>query len=153
MKIFRNPAFLAAIATTVLLAFYLALVAQRALALLGSDELIAKVMGLALLVLPAIGVWYVAAEWRLGTAVQRMATRLEYEGRLPVFEGRASASGRLPDAAAEQAVELATREVEMAPTDWAAWFHIAWAYDAAGDRRQARKCLRYAAELFRKAPR
>jgi len=153
VKIFRNPAFLAAIATTVLLAFYLALVAQRALGLLGSTELVAKLMGLALLVLPAIGIWYIAVEWRLGTAVQRMSSRLEQEGRLPVFEGEASASGRLPEAAAAQAVDFATREVELAPQDWAAWFQIAWAYDAAGDRRQARKCLRYAAELFRKAAR
>lgn len=153
MKIFRNPAFLAAIATTVLLAIYLGLVAQRALGMLDSAAVIAKLMGLALLVLPAIGVWYVVQEWRLGSTVQRMANRLEDEGRLPVFEGEALPSGRLPEAAAAQAVELATREVEMAPKDWVAWFHIAWAYDAAGDRKQARKCLRYAAELFRKAPR
>jgi hypothetical protein len=153
VNVFRNPAFLAAIATTVLLAIYLGLVAQRALAMLGSEALVAKAMGLALLVLPAIGVWYVAQEWKLGSAVQRMASRLEYEGRLPVFEGEALPSGRLPEEAAAQAVELATREVEMAPQDWVAWFHIAWAYDAAGDRRQARKCLRYAAELFRRSPR
>lgn len=136
---------------TVLLCFYLALVTQRAVLLLASDSLIAKAMGLAFLVLPLIGVWYVVKEWRLGTAVQRMASRLEAEGRLPVFAGEASATGRLPDAAAADAVELASREVELAPQDWAAWFHVAWAYDAAGERSQARKCLRYAAELYRRA--
>lgn len=153
MRLFRNSAFLAAVAVTVLLALYMGLVAQRAILLLQSDEAIAKAMGAALLVLPAIGAWYLLKEWRLGSTVQRMASRLEDEGRLPVFAGEASSTGRLPDAAAEEAVELATREVELAPDDWAAWFHIGWAYDAAGDRSQARKCLRYAAELFRKATR
>lgn len=151
MRTFRNPAFLAAVAMTVLLVLYLALVLQRALMLLGGDDVIAKAMGAALLVLPVIGVWYVAKEWRLGTTVQRMAARLELEGRLPAFAGEASPSGRLPEAAAEEAVEFASREVELAPQDWVAWFHVAWAYDAAGDRSQARKCLRYAAELFRKS--
>jgi tetratricopeptide (TPR) repeat protein len=151
VRAFRNPAFLAATATTVLLAIYLGLVLQRALFLVASDALIGKAIGLALLVLPIIGVWYIVQEWRLGTAVQRMSSRLEDEGRLPVFSGEVSPSGKLSDAAAEEAVEIASREVELAPKDWAAWFHIAWAYDAAGDRRQARKCLRYAAELYRNA--
>ncbi|MGC4175823.1 hypothetical protein [Demequina sp.] len=151
MKLFRNPAFLAATAMTALLAIYIGLLAERAILLVTSDSLVGKLMGFALIVLPIVGLWYLGNEWRLGTTVQRMATRLEEEGRLPAFEGEALPSGRLPDAAAEEAVQLATREVEMAPEDWASWFHVAWAYDAAGDRRQARKCLRYAAELFRKA--
>ena len=153
MKIFRNPAFLAATSVSVLLVFYLGLVTQRAVLLLGSQAFIAKAMGVLLLVLPVIGVWYIVKEWRLGTAVQRMASRLEADGRLPVFAGEASASGRLPDAAAAEAVEFASREVELAPEDWAAWFHVAWAYDAAGERSQARKCLRYAADLYRRSHR
>ena len=153
MKIFRNPAFLAAVAMTVLLSIYIGLVAQRAFMLLRSESWVAVLMGVALLVLPVIGAWYLAKEWRLGTTVQRMSARLEQEGRLPAFAGEPLPSGRLPDAAAEEAVDLASREVELAPHDWAAWFQVAWAYDAAGDRSQARKCLRYAAELFRKAQR
>ena len=149
MRTFRNPAFLAAVAVTILLALYLGLVMQRAMLLLRNDELVAKAMGAALLVLPVIGVWYVLKEWRLGTTVQRMAAILESQGRLPAFDGEVTSRGRLSDAAAEEAVELASREVEMAPRDWVAWFHVAWAYDAAGDRSQARKCLRYSAELFR----
>jgi len=153
VRVFRNPAFLAAVAMTVLLAIYLGLVAQRAILLVNSDAWAGKLMGTALLVLPAIGLWYLGKEWRLGTTVQRMSSRLEQEGRLPAFAGEATPSGRLPDAAAEEAVELASREVELAPQDWVAWFHVAWAYDAAGDRSQARKCLRYSAELFRRAGR
>ena len=149
MRLFRNPGFLAAVSVTVLLAIYLALVAERAVIALRGDALIGKAIGLALLVLPLLGAWYLVQEWRLGTAVQRMADRLDIEGRLPVFEGEVNARGKLSDAAAEQAVDLASREVELAPKDWVAWFHLGWAYDAAGDRSHARKCLRYAAELFR----
>jgi len=144
---------MAAAAMTALLAIYLGLVAQRAVLLLQSDAWVGKGMGVALCVLPVIGVWYLSKEWRLGSTVQRMASRLEIEDRLPAFSGEATASGRLPEAAAHEAVEFASREVELAPQDWAAWFHVAWAYDAAGDRRQARRCLRYAAELFRAAQR
>jgi len=151
VKLFRNPAFVAAISVTILLAFYLGLVTQRAVLLLNSNALIARAMGVLLLVLPVIGVWYIVKEWRLGTTVQRMASGLEAQGRLPAFAGEASSSGRLPDAAAAEAVEFASREVELAPEDWVAWFHVAWAYDAAGDRSQARKCLRYAADLYRRA--
>lgn len=149
MRLFRNPAFLAAVAVTILLAIYMGLVAERAIIAMRGDAVIGKAIGFALLVLPLIGAWYLIQEWRLGTQVQRMADRLDLEGRLPVFEGAVNARGKLSDAAAEQAVDLATREVELAPKDWAAWFHLGWAYDAAGDRSQARKCLRYAAELFR----
>jgi hypothetical protein len=151
VKLFRNPALLAAVSVTVLLAIYLGLVAQRALMLLNGHSLIERAMGALLFILPAIGAWFLVKEWRLGTAVQQMSSRLEAEGRLPAFAGGASASGRLPDAAAEEAVALASMEVELAPDDWAAWFHVAFAYDAAGERAQARKCLRYAAELFRTA--
>lgn len=153
MNFFRNPALLAAVSVTVLLAIYLGLVAQRAVMLLGDTALIAKAMGALLLILPVIGAWFLVKEWRLGTTVQQMSSRLEAEGRLPVFAGGVSASGRLPQAAAEEAVTVASLEVELAPDDWAAWFHVAFAYDAAGERSQARKCLRYAADLYRAARR
>lgn len=149
MRLFRNPAFLAAVSVTVLLAIYLGLVAERAIIAMRGDSLVGKAIGAALLVLPLIGAWYLVQEWRLGTAVQRMADVLDAQGRLPAFEGEANARGKLSDAAAEQAVDMASRGVELAPKDWVAWFHLGYAYDAAADRSQARKCLRYAAELYR----
>lgn len=149
MRLFRQPAFLAAVAMTVLLAMYFAFVAQYAVAFVMADAWAAKLLGLALLVLPAIGLWYVTVEWRLGTTVQRMADALEAEGGLPMHDGERDAQGRLTDEAAEAIFEVARRETEDNPTDWRSWFRVAWAYDANRDRSMARKSLRHAADLFR----
>jgi tetratricopeptide (TPR) repeat protein len=152
MRLIRRPAFLAAIAITILVTLYLGLVAQRAVLFMQSPALAGKAMGVALLVLPAIGVWFLVNEWRLGTTVERMAAELERQGRLPVNEGERKPSGRLTSDAAEHAYDLAVREIELAPEDWVAWFHMAYAYEAGGQRRDARKCLRHAADLFRAHP-
>ncbi len=149
MRLFRQPAFLAAVAMTVLLAMYFAFVAQYAVAFVMAEAWAAKALGLALLVLPAIGLWYVIVEWRLGTTVQRMADVLEAEGGLPLHDGEREPHGRLTDAAAEAIFEVARLEAEHSPDDWRAWFRVAWAYDANRDRSMARKSLRHAADLFR----
>lgn len=146
----RRPAFLAATALTALLGIYVALVAGRAVVLLRDDALIAKALGAAFLVLPAIAVWFLVQEWRLGVAVQRMARRLEAEGRLPRADGPRTPSGRLAEDAARDAYDLARREVDLSPDDWAAWFHLAFAYEDLGDKSQARRSLRYAAQLLRR---
>lgn len=145
----RNPALAVALAITVVLAMYMALVADRALLLLRTDDGVARVLGAALLTLPLLGVWWLLHEWRLGTTVQRMAGVLEEQGRLPIHDGETLPSGRLTDEAAEAVFEVARRGVEDRPDDWAAWFHVAYAYEASRDRSMARKSLRYAAELFR----
>lgn len=147
----RRPALLAATAVTALLGIYVALVAGRAVVLLRDDSLVAKALGALFLVLPVIAVWYLIAEWRLGMVVQRMATQLEAEGRLPLHDGERTPSGRLTEEAATDVYELARREVDLAPEDWVAWFHLAFAYEAVKDKAQARKALRYAADLFRSA--
>ena len=41
--------------------------------------------------------------------------------------------------------------VEQTPDDWSAWFRLALAYDAAGDRRRARWATREAIRLERAA--
>lgn len=149
MRTIRQPAFLAAVSITVLVALYFAFVAERAVLFLRSGDPIGRAIGAALLILPLIGVWYLVNEWRLGLVVQRMANRLEVEGGLPVFDGETRPSGRLTEEAARDAYETAAREVDMYPDDWGAWFRLSFAYDAAGDRGMARKSLRHAADLFR----
>lgn len=149
MGLLRRPAFLAAVATCAILSLYFALVAGRALVLITTGDPVAVGLGAALMVLPAIGAWWLLHEWRLGTTVQRMADRLEDEGRLPVHDGEQDERGRLTDDAQEAVFEVARRGVEHAPEDWAAWFHVAYAYEAAGDRGMARRSLRHAAQLFR----
>ncbi|MFV0633192.1 hypothetical protein [Demequina sp.] len=149
MGILRSPAFLAAVAITVIVAVYFAFVAEFAVAFLRADELDAKIMGGALLVLPTVGVWYLVHEWRLGITVQRMANELDRDGALPVHDGETTAAGRLTDEAAERVFEAARLEVEARPEQWEAWFAVSHAYDANRDRSMARKSMQRAAQLYR----
>ncbi|GAB3688252.1 hypothetical protein GCM10028814_29620 [Angustibacter aerolatus] len=50
-------------------------------------------------------------------------------------------------AAADAAFARYRAETEAAPDDWAAWYRLALAYDAAGDRRRARRATRTAIAL------
>ena len=59
------------------LAAYFALVGYRGVFLLGEPSLILKALGAAVLVLPLVGLWLVAAEIRFGLATQRLARRLD----------------------------------------------------------------------------
>lgn len=125
------------------------LVAGRAVLLLRDDNLVAVGLGAGLLVLPVLGVWWLVHEWRLGTTVQAMSDRLESQGRLPIHDGETLPGGKLTEDAAAAVFEVARRGVEEAPESWAAWFHVAYAYEANRDRQMARRALRHAADLFR----
>ena len=138
---------LGALALTTLLVIYLVAVAGRAVALVRTGEPVAVGLGLAVVVLPVLGLWLVVREWRLAVAVQRMADELAADGRLPVDELPRSPGGRIDRAAADAAFVTARAGVEAAPQDWAAWFRLGFAYDAARDRRRAREALRTAARL------
>lgn len=152
MGLLRKRGFLAAAATSSIVALYFALVAGRAVVFIGTSDPIAKALGIALLLFPVLGAWWLLHEWRLGTAVQRMADELESEGRLPIHDGEQDSRGRLTSEAQEAIFEVARRGVELRPDDWAAWFHVAYAYEASKDRSMARKSLRHAAVLYRLRP-
>ncbi len=153
MGLLRRPAFLAAAATCAIVAMYFALVAGRALMFIQTDDPVARVLGVALLVLPAIGVWWLGHEWRTGAVVQRMADELERQDRLPIHDGETDERGKLTKSAQVAVFEVARRNVDAHPDEWAAWFHVAYAYDASGDRSMARKSLRHAGDLYRRARR
>jgi Flp pilus assembly protein TadD len=78
-----------------------------------------------------------------------MADALASTGELPVDDLPRSPGGRIDRAAADAAFEERRAAVERAPDDWRAWYHLAFAYDAAGDRRRARETLRRASSMFR----
>ncbi len=80
-------------------------------------------------------------------------TSLERQDRLPIHDGETDARGKLTPAAQESVFEVARRNVDAYPDDWAAWFHVAYAYEASGDRSMARKSLRHASDLYRRAKR
>ncbi|WP_199423800.1 hypothetical protein [Actinotalea solisilvae] len=144
---------LGAVLMTALLGVFMVAVAWRGVALVRTGEPVAIALGAAVLVLPLLGAWLLVREWRLAAAVQRMADRLAAEGRLPVDDLPRTPGGRVVREAADAAFAGFRAETERDPDDWAAWFRLGFAYDAAGDRRRAREALRRAAALDRAASR
>lgn len=137
-----------AVVMAVLLALYVALVGWRAVQFVQTGEPVAIAMGVALIVLPVLAAWAIWRELQFGVRSQRLVERLESEGGLdlglPVRP-----SGR-PERAAADAVFPAFRDaVEAEPDSWRAWLRLGLAYDAAGDRRRARRAVRKAIELER----
>ena len=139
----------AAVALTGLLGLYLWLVATRATALIRTGEPVGIGLGIAFWILPPLVIWLVAREWRLAIDVQRMADELAAADELPVDDLPRSPGGRIDRAAARAAFEPARELAEAEPDDWRSWYHLAFAYDAAGDRRRARETLRRASSMFR----
>jgi len=140
-----------AVALTVLLGLYVWLVAARAVALLRTGAPVGIALGAGVLLLPLLGVWSIVREWRLAVDVQHMADELAAVGALRVDDLPRSPGGRIDRTAAGAQFEVTRAEVEAVPDDWGSWYRLAFAYDAAGDRRRAREALRTASRLHRAA--
>ncbi|MFI2104763.1 tetratricopeptide repeat protein [Isoptericola sp. NPDC019693] len=138
-----------AVAVTALLALYIWQIAGRGVSMIGTGEPVLVAIGLAVLVIPLLVIVLIAREYRLATRVQHMADTLAAAGELPVDDLPRSPGGRVDRAAADAAFEERREAAERDPDDWKVWYHLAFAYDAAGDRRRAREMLRRAASMFR----
>ncbi|HWJ85401.1 MAG TPA: hypothetical protein VNR62_08230 [Cellulomonas sp.] len=145
----RRTALAGAVVLTALLAVYVWLVAARAVALIGTGKLVGIVLGAAFLVLPLVVIWLIVREWMLAIDVQRMADELAAADELPVDDLPRSPGGRIDRAVAREQFDAARDAAEEAPDDWRSWYHLAFAYDAARDRRRARESLRTARRLYR----
>ncbi len=138
-----------AIAVTALLALYVWAVVGRGIALIGTGVPVGIAIGLGVLLLPLLCIALIIREWMLGASVQRMADELADRGELPEDHLPRSPGGRIDKAAAQAAFLPARDYAQEHPKDWQAWFNVAFAYDAAGDRRRARGALRTASALHR----
>lgn len=141
---------LGVVVMSALLLLYLVAVAQLSISLIVADDLLAKGVGIALLVLPLIGAWAMVAELAFGLRSQKLADRLKEDGDLPVDDLPKRSSGRPERAAADAEFPHYRGEVEASPDDWRAWFRLGLAYDASGDRRRARHSIRRAIALERR---
>lgn len=139
-----------AVLMTALLLLFGGVVAGRGVALVRTGEPVAVLLGAAVLVVVALAVVLLLREWALAARVQRMADELAARGGLPVDDLPRSPGGRVDRTAADAAFADARADVEAHPDDWAAWYRLGFAYDAAGDRRRAREALRRAARLHRR---
>lgn len=141
-----------ALAVTALLALYVWQIAGRGISMVGTGEPVLIAIGLGVLIIPLLVIGLIAREYRLAATVQTMADTLFAEGDLPVDDLPRSPGGRIDRAAADEAFGPRRTAVEAAPENWRAWYHLAFAYDAAGDRRRAREALRKAAGFYRAKP-
>ncbi len=129
------------------LVFYALVIGAKGVALLGTATVVGQVLGVALLVLPLLGLFLVWREIEFGRRTARLARDLAAEDALPVDDLPRRASGRVDRAAADRLFEQMRAETERSPEDWRSWFRLALAYDAAGDRARARGAARHAVAL------
>jgi len=127
---------------------YFVLLGRLALAMIGSGRAPAVGLGLALLIMPVIGLWVMIATLRAGFAHQKLARLIAEDGmELDTSALPRRPSGRIERDAADALFATVRTEVEDDPDDWRRWYRLARAYDYAGDRRRARKAMKTAVEL------
>ncbi len=130
------------------LAFYVVLVGVKGIALLTSGSVIGALLGVAVLVIPLIGVYLVVRELEFGRRSARLAAILADENALTVDDLPRAPSGRVERTAADRAFESHRMRVERDPEDWRGWYLLGVAYDDAGDRTRARAAVRQAIALY-----
>jgi cytochrome c-type biogenesis protein CcmH/NrfG len=127
---------------------YLALLGRTAFLMIASGRAVAVVLGMALLILPAIGCWAMIATLRAGFAHQKLARLVAEDGmELDVSALPRRPSGRIERDAADALFDTVRAELDGDPHNWRRWYRLARAYDYAGDRGRAREAMKKAVEL------
>jgi cytochrome c-type biogenesis protein CcmH/NrfG len=127
---------------------YFVLLGRLAIAMIASGRAAAVGLGLALLIMPVIGLWAMIATLRAGFAHQKLARLIAEDGmELDTSALPRRPSGRIERDAADALFAAVRAEVEDDPDDWRRWYRLARAYDYAGDRRRAREAMKTALEL------
>jgi hypothetical protein len=127
---------------------YMGLMLWQGWRFIASGRPAVAVLGLAVMVLPLIGLWLVWKEIQFAGHVQQLADRLAAAGQLPPELPR-TPSGRVQLVAAADEFAETLAQVKDAPRDPAVWFRMSLAYDAGRDRPRARAAMRYAVALDR----
>jgi hypothetical protein len=126
----------------VALVVYFLMLGRIAMAFITSGRPAAVGLGLALMVLPLIGIWVMMSTLRAGFAHQRLARIIADEGlELDVSNLERMPSGRIKREAADALFETVRAELEHDPDNWRRWYRLARAYDYAGDRGRAREAM------------
>jgi hypothetical protein len=131
----------------VALIVYLVLLCRVAMAFITTGEPAAIGLGLALMLLPLIGIWAMISTLRAVLTYQRLARIARGQGmELDVESLPRMASGRIQRAAADALFVTVRAELENDPDNWLRWYRLARAYDYAGDRSRARQAMKKAVE-------
>ncbi|WP_432563528.1 hypothetical protein [Kineococcus sp. SYSU DK003] len=131
------------------LLFYFVFLGRLGYQLIATGQWAGIALGVALFLLPVVGLWAVVRELVFGVATERLGRELAQRGELPVDDLDRTAAGRIDREAGKASWERARAEVEAAPQDAGAWYRLAIAYDASGDRRRGRAAARHAVKLHR----
>jgi hypothetical protein len=126
---------------------YSVMLGAKGIALVRSGSVVGVLLGLAILALPLLGVTLLGRELEFGRRCAALADTLAEEGGLPVDDLPRRPSGRVDRTAADAQFAQMRAETEADPDSWRAWFRLALAYDAAGDRTRARAAARHAIAL------
>jgi hypothetical protein len=126
---------------------YLVVLGQFGIAMMLSGTPIGIAMGSLVLVFPVLGIWALVREFRFGVQVERLSKRVKAEDAWPIFNLELRPSGRAVRSSADQVFEEYKAKAEAAPSDWHSWFNLSLAYDAASDRKRARKAMQEAIRL------
>jgi cytochrome c-type biogenesis protein CcmH/NrfG len=127
---------------------YLALLGRTAILMIASGRAVAVVLGVALVILPAIGFWAMIATLRAGFAHQKLARLVAEDGmELDVSALPRRPSGRIERDAADALFDTVRAELDGDPHNWRRWYRLARAYDYAGDRGRAREAMKKAVEM------
>ncbi|MBO8189643.1 tetratricopeptide repeat protein [Streptomyces spirodelae] len=135
------------------LVVYFVLVGSRGVLLIEQGTAVTVAFGVAVLVLPLIGAWFLWHTTRFARRAGRLARQLEAEGGLPVDELERTPSGRIDRASADAVFARRRVEAEQNPDDWRSWFRLAVAYHDARDTPRARKAMQHAIALHEAAAR
>ena len=127
---------------------YFILLGRQGVLLVVSGKPVATGLGIAVLLLPIVGLWAMIATLRAGFTHQRLARVVKEQGmELDVGALPRRPSGRIERAAADALFQSVKAELEAQPDDWRRWYRLARAYDYAGDRGRARETMKKAVEL------
>ena len=122
---------------------YVVLLGQKAILLLLEASLVAKAMGVALLVLPLIAAWAILTEIKFGMDAERLS-RTNTE---PQLEFELRPIGKPTKESAHVEFERIKSQVSQDLSNWELWFRLGECYEASGDRKLARKSIRKAIKL------
>ncbi len=137
--------------TAAVLVVYFVLVGSRGVLLIKAGTLLTVTFGVAVLILPVIGVWFLWKNTQFVRDANRLAAELDAEGGLPVDNLKRLPSGRVDPESADEVFALRKAETEDAPDDWRSWFRLAVAYHDARDTPRARRAMQRAIALRKTA--
>ncbi|MET9513033.1 hypothetical protein ABZX62_32065 [Streptomyces flavidovirens] len=134
-------------ALAAVLVVYFFLAGSRGYFLIREGTVLTVTFGVAVLVLPAIGIWFLWQTTQFARKADALSAKLEAEGGLPVDELVRTPSGRIDRDSADEVFARRRAETEDAPDDWRSWFRLAIAYYDARDTPRARKAMQRAIAL------